>query len=278
MTEQVNHDLTVKFGDCDAGWIGMTLTAGGRSLTVGLSHFLDPLPDMLAWLEALTIGVEECGFRIDQEGTLVHFSARRQLGTNHEHCAYTVLNVTPQYDEPPVQATLPTSDLVGIFYRAFREFADSVAYVREQWEHLTFEQLAHEQTGMTAAAWIDSVIAFEPRQLQKALWRLDPQILAAPPNYLDDIGTEAELMELTGKAKAEAGGLPCYWPLPPGLWGPYADGDGQVRRKYLEECLSEPQSSWRGTPWRKMRSPLIENWLVSETPAPYYSYWKKWLT
>lgn len=286
MTEQVNQDLTVKFGDCDAGWLSMLLTAGERSLTARLSHLLDPLPDMLAWLEAIVIGVEECGFRIDQEegdffdenGAFVNFSASKQLRAIPEHRAYTILNVTPPYGSQPLQATLPTYDLVRIFYRAFREFADSTAYVREQWEYLTLEQMVHEQSGMTANAWIDSVIALEPRQLQKALWRLEPQILTAPPNYLDDIGTEADLMELTGKTRAEAGGLPYYWSLPPELWGPYADGDDQARRKYLEECLPEPlQSSWRGTPWRKMRSSLIENWLVSEIPVPW-SYWKKWLT
>jgi hypothetical protein len=58
----------------------------------------------------------------------------------------------------------------------------------------------------------------------------------------------------------------------------YAKGGDQARREYLQERLSEPlQSSWSGTPWCRMRSSLIENWLVSETPAPW-SYWKKWLT
>ena len=59
MTEQLNQNLAVKFGDCDAGWISMLLTSGESSLSVSLSHVYDPLPDMLAWLEAITIGVEE---------------------------------------------------------------------------------------------------------------------------------------------------------------------------------------------------------------------------
>ena len=114
--------------------------------------------------------------------------------------------------------------------------------------------------------------------LQKALWRLDPDIISNPKNYMDNIGTEAELMELTCKSRVEAGGLPCYWSLPPELWGIYVKGSDQARRKYLQECLSEPlQSSWSGSPWRRMRSTLIENWLISELSNPC-SYWKKWLT
>lgn len=285
MTEQLNQNLAVKFGDCDVGWISMLLTVGEHSLIVQMSHWLDPLPDMLAWLEAIAIGVEECGFRVDREdgdffdaeGAFFNFSASKQPCASHEHRASTIFNVTPPYGAQPLQVTLPTYDLVGIFYRAFREFADSSAYVREQWEYLTLEQVMYEQSGMIADAWIDSVIALELRQLQMALWRLDPQILANPADYLDNIGTEAELIELTGETRAEAGGLPCYWLLPQELWGQYAAKDEQARRVFLEECLPEQIGSWSGTPWRRMRSSLIENWLDSES-SETWAYWKKWLT
>jgi len=276
MTKPLNQNLAVKFGDCDAGWISMLLTYGENSLTVRLSHIYDPLPDMLAWLEAIVIGVEECGFCVDEEGAFVNFSAHKQLRADDQSRVYTVLNVAPQYDVQPLQAIMPTTDLVAVFYRAFREFADSSEYVRTQWEYLTLEQVMYEQFGMTASAWIDSVISLESRQLQMALWRLDPQILVNPENCLDDIGTEAELMELTGKTIGEAGGLPCYWPLPQDIWGQYTNKDEQAQRKFLEEYLPEQIGSWSGTPWRKMRSSLIENWLDAESSEPW-AYWKRWL-
>lgn len=283
MKEQPIQKLSVKFGDCNAGWISMLLTTGEHSMTVQMSNWLDPLPGMLAWLEAIAIGVAECGFRVDREegdffdadGAFYNFSASKQPYTKHEHRASTIFNVTPPYGAQPLQVILPTYDLVGIFYHAFREFADSLGYVRTQWEYLTLEQVMHEQSGMTADAWIDSVIALEPRQLQMALWRLDPQILN-PEYCLDDIGTEAELMELTGKTIGEAGGLPCFWPLPQELWGSYANKNEQAQRRFLEECLPEQIGSWSGTPWRRMRSSLIENWLASESLEPW-AYWKRWL-
>ncbi len=278
MIEQPDHGLTVRFDACDAGWINMQLSTGERVLTVHLSHFLDPLPYLLAWLEAIVVGVEECGFRIDEEGRYVHFLAGKRPCASPQARAYTILSITPQYDIQPLQATLQPYDLVWIFYRSFRVFADSAAYVREQWEYSTLEQMALEQTGLSVDGWIDSVISLEPRRLQMALWRLDPNIIASPPDYLDNIGTEAELMELTGKTRAEARGLPCYWLLPQELWGEYASVDIPARRNYLQECLLEPlESSWSGTPWRRMRSPLIENWLDSER-ADSGSFWKKWLT
>lgn len=44
MTEPLNQNLVVKLGDCNAGWISMLLTVGEHSLTVRMSHWLDPLP------------------------------------------------------------------------------------------------------------------------------------------------------------------------------------------------------------------------------------------
>jgi hypothetical protein len=278
MTEQQNQNLTIKFGDCDAGWILMRLSSGECSLVVTMSHFLDPLPDMLAWLEAIVIGVQQCEFRVDEESRFTKFSAKREVRARENWRAYTILEVEQENAKLPLQVTLPTFELVGVFYRAFREFADSSEYVRKNWERITLEDVVNEQLGMTAAAWIDSAISLEPRELQKALWKIDPFIEKNPAVYMDGIGTEAELMELTGKTRAEAGGLPRYWDIPQELWGHQAIKDVQAQRQYLKEYLSDSlYTSWAGSPWRKMRSSLIEDWLASDSSAPDL-IWKRWLT
>lgn len=275
MVEHVTTDLTITFDGCEYGWIRMMLIADGQSLTLRLSHLYDPLPDMLAWLEAIVIGVEECGFRIDEEGSFVRFSAHKQLRAMHS--VNIVLNVTLEYNGQHLQATLQKHDLVRIFYHAIRDFSTSAAYVSEHWEHRTLENVLREQMGMTAAEWVDSAVALAPRQLQMALWRIDPSIIANPSEFAEDVGTEAELIELTGKTKAEAGGLPHYWPLPQELWGTYAKKNDQARCAYLEECLSYPmERSWNGTPWRKMRSMVVERWLDSEASIRDL-FWKKWV-
>lgn len=276
--EQKQQSLTIKFGDCDAGWILMRLSNGECSLVVTLSHFLDPLPNMLAWLESIVIGVQRCGFRVDEEGRFTDLSAERELHPKEGWRSYTNLDVVQEHAPLALRVTLPTLELVGGFYRSFREFAESPEYVRKNWERITLENVVNEQLGMTAAGWIDSVISLEPRELQKAFWKIDPCIERCPPSYMDDIGTEAELLELTGQTTAEAGGLPHYCVLPKELWGHYAKKDVQAQREYLEGCLSDPvQTSWDGWPWNKMRSALIEDWLASEG-AKFLVHGEKWLT
>lgn len=278
MAEQQEQNLTIKFGDCDAGWIPMRLSNGECSLVVTMSHFLDPLPDMLAWLESIMVGVQRCGFRVDEEGRFTNFSAEREFHPKENWRAYTILNIVQEEAAQPLQMTLPTFELVGVFYRAFREFAGSSEYVRKNWERITLEDVVNEQIGITAVAWIDSVILLEPRELQKAFWKIDPYIERNPKSYMDNLGTDAELMELTGQTRAEAGGVPRYCLLPQELWGRYAKRDVQAQREYLKEYLSESlYTSWAGMPWRKMRSSLIEEWLDSESSTPH-SYWERWLT
>lgn len=278
MAEQQKQNLTIKFGDCDAGWILMRVSNGVCSLVVTMSHFLDPLPDMLAWLEAILIGVQQCEFRVDEEGRFTTFAAIREFRPKEDWRAYTILNINQEDVAQPLLVTLPTFELVGVFYRAFREFAESPEYVRKNWERITLEDVVNERLGMTADAWIDSVIAFESRELQKVIWKIDPFIETKPAIYMDDLGTEAELMELTGQTRAAAGGLPRYCVLPQELWGRYATSNEQARREYLKEHLSESLfTSWDGMPWRKMRSALIEDWLASVSPGTH-SYWERWLT
>ncbi len=277
MTEQQVENLAIKFGDCDAGWILMRLSNDECSLVVRMSHFLDPLPDMLAWLEAIVIGVQHCEFRVDEEGRFTNFAAKIEFRPKENSRAYTNLEIAQENATQPLQVTLPTFELVDVFYRAFREFAESPDYVRSEWERITLENVVNEKLGMTATAWIDSVISLESRELQKAFWKIDPHIEKNPAIYMDDYGTDAELMELTGQTRAEAGGVPRYCLLPHELWGHYAKRDVQAQREYLEEYLSDPFNfSWAGTPWHKMRSRLIEDWLVAESDTPWF-FWKRWL-
>lgn len=278
MSKTNKQKLTVTFDDCEAGWIRMRLVIGEQSLEVSCSHWLDPLPDLLAWLEAISVGVELCQFTVDEEGSSVAFSACKTDSRTEPDRAYSTLTLTPSYEVPPLRFTLPTFELVGNIYHAFRAFAESDKYVPTQWEHHTLERAVHEKLGMTTAEWIDSVIAREPREVQKALWRLDQSILVNPSNDRENIGTETELLELTGKTSAEAGGLPMYLFVEEEVWGKSLEGNEQSRRQYLEECLTEKGNpTWDGCPWRKMRSPLIEKWLEAEV-KPTYSYWKKWLS
>lgn len=273
-SESIKDNLVVKFSDCDVGWIRLTISSDSDELEVRLSHWLDPLPAMLAWLEAVAVGVNECSFTVDEEGSYVVFCARRYYKYDR---AYTTLTITPSYDVPPLKITLPTFELVGTIYRSFCEFSKSDTYLPEQWECFTLNRKLAEKLGLSAEDWIDSVIGMNSRELRKAIWLLDPSILTNPEPDDESVGTEAELLELTGESRAEAGGLPSYWFVSEAMWGESFEGHEQARRIFLEECLiAQVDSYWDGTPWKKMRSQLIEKWLQSEVIPAYY-YWGKWL-
>lgn len=252
----------------------MSISSGSDELEVRLSHWLDPLPDMLAWLEAISVGVTECGFTVDEEGTFVEFIARRSYRNDR---TYTTLTITPSYDVQSIKLTLPTFEMVGTIYRSFREFSESEAYLPEQWEQFTLVRRLAGKLGISPEEWINSVIGLSSRELQKAIWKLDPSILVNPKQGNELIGTEEELRELTGESISEARGLPMYWGVPESVWGECLEGHEQARRQFLEECLTEKVSpNWDGVPWRKMRSRLIETWLLSEV-TPAYFYWEKWI-
>ncbi len=273
-SESIEESLTVKFSNCDAGWISMAISSDGTVLNARLSHWLDPLPDMLAWLEAIAVGVNECSFTVDEEGTYVQFCACRSYKNDR---AYTTLTITPSYDVEPIKSTLPTFDLVETIYRSFREFSESDVYLPEQWEHFTLNRKLTEKLGISAEDWIDSAIGMSSRELQKAIWLLDPSIIVNPKPDDESIGTEAELLELTCESRANAGGLPNYWFVPKEVWGESFEGHEQARRTFLEECLTEKvYPNWDGVPWNQMRSNLIEKWLIREVTPAYY-FWEKWL-
>ena len=64
---EINHveppvPISVDFIRCEVGWIDFRITAGNQSVVVKASEVFDPFPDLLAWLEAMAVGVQECAF------------------------------------------------------------------------------------------------------------------------------------------------------------------------------------------------------------------------
>ncbi len=60
----------------------MDVSHGSDTFSVNLSHIYEPLPSLLAWLEAISTGVEQCSFEIDEEGSIVQFKSTTQGAGN----------------------------------------------------------------------------------------------------------------------------------------------------------------------------------------------------
>lgn len=259
--------LTVRFGDCDAGWISMWITAKNNRMEVRLSHIYDPIPDLLAWLESITIGVQKCGFSVDEEGSFTYFDAIRSQKSMR-------LKINKSYGSIKIDLDLTRRELVKEFYESLINFAHSDQYIPSQWETSSLADIVERETGKPVNEWIDFAIHLDRRNLQKQIWRFDPQITQNPLYFEKEFtGSEEELLELTGKNLKEAHGLPYYWSL-----NDWEDIKNETDRRYylMEECLSENVISWKGCPLRKMRSPLIENWLASPE-QPEWMFWRRWL-
>ena len=261
------NDLHIRFHDCEAGWIHMDVTHASETVSISLSHVFEPLPAFLAWLEAVSTGVEQCSFVIDEEGSLVEFKATTL------NSGKVRFQITPNYESTKLDLNLSARELVGALYRAFVEFSESPDYKPEEWESYLLGDAVRDHTGLSQQEWIDSMLTLNRRELQKAIWRLDRE------TFVDNelarksqiIASDDEVLELTGEPPV-AGTLLTFW---------RCDGWENLtseteKTKFLLEALEERISSWDGFPWQKMRSAMLETWLKSPAEKPFQE-WRRWL-
>ena len=278
MTE-LSAPLTVRFDRCEAGWINFRVTSGPDTLELQASHIYDPLPALLAWLEAITFELPRCGWTLDEEGALVAFDvAEAEPAESLVRKPTSMrLTVTPDYAAPPLTCTLGRRSLVRTFYQAVREFVNSDRYRPGEWERQSLGDRVAEKTGLDPDHWIDELLttALSRRELQKRFWQIHGGTLTGDWAHPDMIGTLDEYTEMTGgEQPLPHGARPHYWSLEE--WDSLPDRE--ARRAYLLACLKDDDdSSWCGLPWPRMRSPRIENWLKrDDRDAP--QDWTHWLT
>lgn len=270
--------LTVRFEKCEAGWIALRLTADNLTLNLQASHLIDPLPDLLIWLEAISLGLERCGWTLDEEFQRVAFDARDAEPTPifGRRPDPVVLTVTPNYEAAPLICTLTRRALVQTFYRALSDFVTSNRYHPAEWERQSLGDRVREKTGQEPAAWVESLLAtpLSRRELQKRLWRIHGGTIHGVWHDPDLMGTAEEYIEMTGGAvPLIQGSLPLYWLLEE--WESLPDTAAQ--RAYLKACLKDDEdSSWSGLPWRQMRSVWLEEWLRNDEDFPA-NVWTRWL-
>jgi hypothetical protein len=242
-----------------------------------MSHWLDPLPDLLAWLEAISLGMARCGWMLEEESTFVTFNiedARKPVIFNRSRDPVS-LTIVPDYDAPTLTCELSRRELVQCFYRAFCEFAASTRYLPNEWELRTFGEVIRQSTGVDPINWVDALLTapLTRRELQKRFWLIHRGTIG--PGWPDGemIGTAAEYAEMTVGAPLAPGMSPRYWSH--AEWE--ALPDNAARRAYLSGCLDDSEdSAWRGLPWRQMRSVWLEDWLEQDNARASHT-WIRWL-
>jgi hypothetical protein len=124
----------VRFSDCQAGWIYMSVRAGERyAEDIVLSQVNDPIVQLLAWLEALAAGLSACAFDFDDENHVVRISACPAYAD--PGMRLIIEQLYQPANEPPIfDAIVSRKSIVFGFYAALVAFSESDAYLPVEWE------------------------------------------------------------------------------------------------------------------------------------------------
>jgi hypothetical protein len=107
------YDVTIKLTACyDYGCLHFRVSVGDQCVDMRACNTTDPFPDFIAWLEAITVGVENCAFIIDEEGTDKQFDYSRRCG--QEESIFIIKE--PYEGEELLVAPVKTKQMVKALY------------------------------------------------------------------------------------------------------------------------------------------------------------------
>lgn len=129
----------VSVGACEAGWIDLLLRAGPQERVVHFSAVFDPLPELLAWLEAVVLGARESAFSFDEEGRVCTFRMTRleALPDRADGVLFTVRDdACGERAESAWSVEVPRRALVRAMYGSITAFARSDRFDPREWDAL----------------------------------------------------------------------------------------------------------------------------------------------
>jgi len=234
----MSHDdvlpVSARFHNLGAGCLDLTLTCGDEQTTIGGSDWLDPYPDMLAWLEDIVQGETLCRWWVEEEGTIsVHVCYRRGDGRgrfiSYRFPDYGIPpkqvfpNKHSKYDELTIDALIDPEQLVREIYGSLRTFAASPDYDPKEWAYKSVAERLAELAPENPAYEIERVLALPPAEFMKVIGEVDPcECWQGVYLYRDDAFPEAHrLMALVEeadppiKAYFEPLTNDCFYELPP---------------------------------------------------------------
>lgn len=132
----MKKDLLIEFLGANAGWMPFRIIAADKSWTVNASYWLDPFPDLIAWLEEIIEGSHRSELFINEEssGTILRYERINQT------LSLFKVDYTDVYGDvhPFLSLSLKTRDLVSEFYNRLMDYSRSDTYDKRQWETDSF--------------------------------------------------------------------------------------------------------------------------------------------
>lgn len=249
--------LSMELGNCQSGWIGMTLTCGDQKVKISLTHAFDPIPDFIKWMEELISDKSVCEFLIEEEGPAKNIVALNPGGG----AVYLIITEPNREPIEYLRKTIGRRQLIETIYRGFQEFGKSPRYLPMDWELETLGQWLERQTGCSHSAILDFLETLDNRSVIRLLHALVPATHGA--SISDEVVEMKSLQEMLSyalipdnpKVKESFADSPRYW-----IFTKVKD----ERRMELAEFLDSQVSTFLGTSLRTLRSEELEAYLASD--------------
>lgn len=270
MPIETTQPITLRFLNCDAGWIRFSVVAGDQSVSIRASHIYDPFPDFICWMHAILTGVQEASFRIDEEGIEAEFIARRCPQGN------VLLLIQERLDEflltlghaaetrELLRVTLSLRQLIEGIYLAICEFARSPEYRKDQWER---ESLADRFRSLVPTVddgqIIQHLASLTRDELVRVLFKAAPSYWVHFPDAPDKKTEFSRAIDyfLDPENAVTSAGMyqePDEWDIPK----EYDDWSLAQKTECVLQLLREPVNSWDGCKLGEFESPAIERYLA----------------
>ena len=176
MFDENTHSPTVETLDidilsCRYGWLDFKIKTGPQENTIHASAVFNIFPNLLAWLESIITGVQECSFDVDEERnreklSAIYHSNNIMLFKLQNHAYDT--KEDKEYFEDLVTGYVDTYDFIRTFYTAFTDFCQSGRYDKKtndaSYLHRRFEKKFGKS--MYDDEVMDTLLALNAKQLR----------------------------------------------------------------------------------------------------------------
>ena len=255
--------ISVEFLECDCGWIFFSVKAGTQSIKVSASQVFDPFPDLLSWLEALSVGVQECAFTMDEEG---HELVFRYIEGYVDYRSSTFTISEPSCYENSrcyIRTYVDRLQLIKVFYDSVTHFANSTGYKPEQWECDNIRwRLLELLKNWNCERIVETLTSLTAKQLRHFLifvsankFNISEHNAQQVEGYLNDPKTLEHF-----SIPAEETNSWC-------IEDKFGAMNNEQRRIFVSECLEENIVTWDGYPMKKWHSEIIEKRFQCSSPS-----------
>ena len=259
--DQINDIVFVEFTECRYGWIYFNVKAGGYEVNIRASGVFDPFPDLIAWLEAVTVGVQECAFDMEEEGPEKRFEYQKVTYNKFR------FRITDNYEKILLNAFVDSKQIVSAFYNGLKEFASSDEYQnnKSEWEdELLWERMSMAGSPPVRREVVSHYLLQQKREkIIEVFFKFAPLVYISFPDAKDkgeEISRYGEYVMKPDDPDTKQGLVetPQYWPIP-------EDFDAWTldkRSQYLEECLDENVNGTKcGKRLGNIRSAIIDQYM-----------------